>query len=68
MPKTLAEIEACKERQRQICEPIGTAPHFAPMSGICWEPSCRKQIYDHPNVDGSTLVTGCPWCFKTYCD
>lgn len=66
MPKSVAEINQCIERQRQICEPIGEQPNFAPRDGVCW--GCGKQIYDHPNRDGATLVTGCPWCHKTYCD
>lgn len=66
MEKTADEIKKCIERQRKICEPEGEYPSFAPRDGICG--SCRTQIYSHPDKDGSTLVTGCPWCHRSYCD
>lgn len=43
-------------------------PHFAPNNGICW--SCNKQIYELISFEkaGSSLITGCPHCFKSYCE
>ena len=52
-------------------------PHFAPRDGKCW--NCNKDIYteqDHGGYKtgisvekaGSTLITGCPHCNRTYCD
>lgn len=39
-------------------------PLFAPTDGICW--SCYRQIYEA--LDGTTYVTGCPFCHRSYCD
>jgi hypothetical protein len=45
-------------------------PFFPPRDGICF--ACHRQIY----ADGgytvesasSELITGCPWCHRSYCD
>ena len=46
-------------------------PMFAPSNGICWR--CRKNIYEGEygiSVEkaGSMLITGCPYCHRTYVD
>jgi len=66
--------------QKAYCERTG-APHFAPSDGSCW--SCHRQIYAgewvetpygkyHSGISvekaGSSLVTGCPHCNRSYCD
>jgi hypothetical protein len=72
------DTSAAAEAQRKFCEEKGY-PHFAPRNGICW--SCNRNIYEqieHHNYNFSTgisvesaasgLVTGCPHCYKSYCD
>lgn len=66
-PVSLTEFrDKAIKAQREVCA-RDKCPHFAPDSGICW--SCHRQIYD-PNGghDGTSLVTGCPWCMRSYCD
>lgn len=55
-------------------------PHFAPDDGVCWD--CRQNIYSEKGktrcgkeTNGITvesaaghLITGCPFCNRTYCD
>ena len=45
-------------------------PDFAPHDGRCW--NCRSQIYAEGGIDveqaSNTLVTGCPFCHRSYCD
>lgn len=53
-------------------------PHFAPADGKCYK--CKKPIYEQSedaggfkrgiSVEkaGSTLITGCPHCNRSYCD
>lgn len=49
-------------------------PHFAPYDGVCW--NCGKNIYESDERGfgittkkaSSDLITGCPHCFKSYCD
>ena len=49
--------------QEMLCSARGV-PHFAPRNGICW--SCQRQIYEE--LDGTSYVTGCPFCHRSYCD
>lgn len=66
-------VSASIQAQKDYCEREGT-PHFAPHSGNCW--NCNKNIYEPGNKGfgitteraGSELVTGCPHCFRSYCD
>ena len=58
-----ADVEAARKAQEELCAKEGL-PHFAPRSGECW--SCGKQIYEE--LDGQSLVTGCPSCHRSYCD
>lgn len=68
------------DAQKAYCERT-RAPHFAPRDGICWR--CHQQIYAgkwvetpygkyHSGISvekaGSSLVTGCPHCNRSYCD
>ena len=42
---------------------------FMPKNGKCWH--CNGDIIEDElknGNDGSELVTGCPYCFRTYCD
>jgi len=55
-------------------------PHFAPYSGFCY--NCAQQIYgkgrrrmggeieDGISVEtaGTEIITGCPYCNRSYCD
>lgn len=65
-------VQESIEAQAKYCEENGY-PHFAPRNGICLH--CSRQIYDTDYEAGitteeasSTLVTGCPYCNKSYCD
>ena len=71
------DVTAAKAAQWDYCSENGY-PIFAPSSGFC--PRCRRQIY-YPIVypDGSTagisveyarnnLITGCPFCYTSFCD
>ncbi len=57
--KLQAQKDYCKEKE---------LPHFAPSSGVCW--NCKKQIYNRISLEkaGTDLVTGCPYCHRSYCD
>ena len=61
--KTAGEIEAACAAQADLCAKSGL-PHFAPANGVCW--SCGRQIYEE--LDGTSFVTGCPFCHRSYCD
>jgi hypothetical protein len=43
-------------------------PDFTPSNGVCW--SCHGQIYDRITFEeaGTTLITGCPHCARSYCE
>jgi hypothetical protein len=66
-------VSASVQGQKKLSED-NNLPHFAPKSGVCW--NCKKNIYE-PDERGfgitterasTELVTGCPHCFRTYCD
>jgi predicted nucleic acid-binding Zn-ribbon protein len=42
-------------------------PAFAPSDGICW--ACHRQIYDRISLETASteLITGCPFCNRSYC-
>ena len=56
--KARAQAEYCRDN---------SLPHFAPGSGRCW--SCGKQIYDRIDFSqaANSLITGCPFCHRSYC-
>ena len=56
-------IAAATRAQGQLCSDR-KLPQFAPRDGVCW--SCYRQIYDV--LDGTSYVTGCPFCYRSYCD
>ena len=48
---------------------FGSAKMFMDYDGICW--NCKRDIIPteiEKGNDGSELVTGCPLCFRSYCD
>ena len=53
--------------QRHYCK-VNELPYFAPDYGICWY--CGENIYKYISFEkaSSELITGCPYCFRTYCD
>jgi hypothetical protein len=55
-----AQIEYCKKN---------SVPHFAP-TGNCW--CCGNNIFKERGVSveeaGRELITGCPFCHRSYCD
>ena len=51
------------KEHKKVCEKVDF-PHFAPSDGICC--SCRKQIYNV--LDGKKPITGCPYCYRSYCE
>jgi ERCC4-type nuclease len=59
----LDRVRAALERQRALCAGSGM-PLFVPADGRC--PSCRRQVFERE--DGRRLVTGCPFCQRSYCD
>jgi len=66
----MIDIEKAIAAQKEYCE-INKAPHFAPLTGRCW--NCRRNIYEGErgySVEraGSSLITGCPHCHRSYCD
>ena len=66
--KTFNRQEAIKA-QRDYCDKHDV-PHFAPFDGICY--SCGANIYSERGISveeaGSRLITGCPFCRRTYVD
>ena len=59
LDKQDAQIKYCKDKK---------LPHFAPISGRCW--NCGKQIYERITLEkaGNELVTGCSFCRRSFCD
>ena len=54
--------------QKEYCKKA-PAPFFMPENGICYR--CKKDIIPalmEKGEDGTALVTGCPLCFRSYCD
>ena len=74
------DVKKSCEAQREYCRK-NDKPHFAPYDGVCWK--CRKNIYEpqkqkYGNREyttgitteqaGSSLVTGCPHCNRSFDD
>lgn len=56
------------KNQKEHCRDI-SAPFFMPSNGICYR--CRQDIIPElikKGNNGTQLVTGCPLCFRSYCD
>lgn len=53
--------------QRHYCK-VNELPYFAPDDGICWH--CGENIYKYIRFEkaSSELITGCPFCMRSYCD
>lgn len=62
-PMTEEEIKRRIAAHNRLCEEK-RFPLFAPSNGVCW--SCRRQIFEIE--DGTSLITGCPMCHRSYCD
>ena len=63
-------IQKCILAQKQLCEK-NHYPRFAPNDGYCYD--CRRPIYGEERgikleEAATTLITGCPFCRKSYCD
>lgn len=71
---TKAQAQYCKDRQ---------VPHFAPQNGRCWScnqdiySTARRKWNGRFEGEskgisvekaGRELVTGCPHCYRSYCD
>lgn len=63
----LAHRKACASAQASFCE-RERLPHFAPKDGVCWR--CHGNLFDLMTVEqaGSSLITGCRICNRTYVD
>lgn len=61
--KSAEEIRAACAAQEKLTAEL-KVPHFAPYNGICW--ACHQQIYELES--GTSFVTGCPHCHRSYCD
>lgn len=63
------DIKAACEAQDKMCDER-KLPHFAPLSGTCFY--CGKNIYADGGIsvkEASTrLITGCPYCGRSYCE
>lgn len=62
-------LEAIRQ-QKEYCK-RHSLPHFAPLDGICYK--CHRQIYSGPAAisaeqAATSLVTGCPYCRRSYVD
>jgi len=62
------DVERARAAQAAYVSKFDTVPHFAPKSGVCF--CCSKQIYKRISVEKASteLITGCPWCSRSYCD
>jgi len=62
-------IQEAIKVQKEYCEKTGS-PHFAPYTGGCYK--CRRNIYGEGGYSveyaSKGLVTGCPFCNRSYCD
>lgn len=59
--------EACYKAQLAFCE-AQKVPFFVPPSGVCY--ACRQNVYDRHTIGGAGthLITGCPFCHKSFVD
>ena len=65
---TAADRQEFLKRQREMCVEK-KAPFFMPSSGYC--DRCHKDIIEDEvkaGNNGSGLVTGCPYCGRSYCE
>ena len=65
-PLTTAEREAAKARLKAAYA-AKDSPHFFPESGIC--AVCRADVISYLGEKyGTQPITGCPYCFTSYCE
>lgn len=62
-----ATVQQKIEAQKRLCADK-KYPHFAPYNGRCFK--CNRQIYEAITLESASanLVTGCPFCNRSYCD
>jgi len=60
-----ATVQEKIEAQREYRKRTGS-PCFAPDNGICWR--CSRQIFNAISLESASnhLVTGCPYCHRSY--
>lgn len=60
-PTVQDKIEAQREYRKRT-----KSPCFGPDNGRCW--SCGRQIFEKITLEGASnyLVTGCPYCYRSY--
>jgi hypothetical protein len=79
----MSDVQASIEAQKAYCDE-NKLPHFAPNDGRCWNCnqniySSGKRFwlgkFEDKITDGISkeraskeLITGCPHCFRSYCD
>lgn len=64
---TKPDREFFLRKQRELCGSKGY-PFFMPRDGYC---GCGRDIVEGETEDGNDggmLVTGCPYCGKSYCE
>lgn len=66
----MSQTQKAIEAQEKYCSK-NKLPHFAPHNGNCY--ICGKNIYEGQlaiSVEqaSSSLITGCPYCGRSYCD
>ena len=76
-PEPHYNTQEANRAQIKYCTENG-CPHFAPRSGRCYR--CGRDIYQRiewsggyvtgisVEAAGSTLITGCPHCYYSFCD
>jgi hypothetical protein len=71
--KTMKELLECRDKHDKLVKEKGH-PYFAPKSGTCWK--CNRNIYQNYIIGereskgetGDIFITGCPHCYRSYCD
>lgn len=62
------DINKAVEAQKKFCEE-NELPNFA-GNGVCF--SCGRNVYDDGGYSveyaSERLVTGCPYCLRSFCD
>ena len=69
MENKIYNIEESIKVQKEYQQKTGS-PDFAPSTGICWK--CKRNIYGENGISveeaRTQLVTGCPFCHRSYCE
>ena len=67
MDKTLNRVK-CLQAQLRYCEQHEIPTFMIPMSGFC--PHCNRDVYSDmtPEEASQRLLTGCPWCHRSFVD